>query len=240
MGLLELFDRIVILNLPGREDRRREMRQTLDQIGCDPDGPRVTWFPAIDPRSAAGFPSPGVRGCFLSHLAALNLLRNTASRRGLILEDDCEFATDFLDRQAEAADSLEAADWDIAYLGHDIAMPGPPALRVRPPEEGVVLLHCYAVTGEVLPRLCRYLEAITLRSPNSPEGGPMYPDGGLNWFRRDHPDVTTVLVAPSLAYQRPSRSDLATRWFDRVPVVSEAADRLRKMRRSPAQNSVST
>ena len=35
----------------------------------------------------------------------------------------------------------------------------------------------------------------------------------LSWFRRQNPDVVTVVAAPSLASQRPTRSDLSPRWF---------------------------
>lgn len=232
MKLLEMFDRIMILNVPTRNDRRREMRKTLARIGVPPDDPRVAWPPGIDPRSDAGFGSPGVRGCFLSHLTALNMARNAGWRRVLILEDDCEFAPDFLDRQRAAADWLEATPWGIAYLGHPETHLGAPGLHLRDPREGLLLAHCYAVTGDVLPRLCPYLEAMTLRPPGSPEGGPMAFDGALGWFRRDHPDVPTVLVEPSLAYQRSSRSSLTPRWFDRLPILAEAASAARVIRRS--------
>ena len=60
----------------------------------------------------------------------------------------------------------------------------------------------------------------------------MSPDGGVGWFRRDNPDVATVLVTPSLAHQRPSRSDLSPRWFDRVPGLSSVAAQARVLRRS--------
>ena len=94
-----------------------------------------------------------------------------------------------------------------------------------------MLAHCYAVTAEVLPRLCPYLEAMILRPSGSPDGGPMHFDGALGWFRRNHPDVPTVLVSPSLAHQRSSRSDLTPSWFDRLPVVSALASHARRIRR---------
>ena len=136
MGLFDLFDRVVIINLASRVDRRREMQRTLSRAGCDPDGPRVSWFPAIDPRTAVGFERPGTRGCFLSHLAALNLARNAGHRRVLILEDDCDFAPDFRDRQEEVAGWLASTPWGIAYLGHSRPIPGPPGLKPWRPRRG--------------------------------------------------------------------------------------------------------
>ncbi len=237
MGLIDLFDRIFIINLPSRSDRRREMREMLSRVGLDPDASKVTWYPAIDPRTAGGFQSPGARGCFLSHLAALNLARNAGNRRVLVLEDDCEFAPDFSDRQAAIAGWLELTAWGMAYLGHIESISGPTGSARWDPEVGILMAHCYAVNGDVLSRLTRYLEVMMLRPGGSPDGGPMALDGAYSWFRRQNPDVETVLAVPSLAYQRSSRSDLSPNWFDRVPVLSTFATTARILRRSIAGSS---
>lgn len=234
MRLLDLFDRVFIINLPSRPERRRETRGMLGRVGWDPDDPKVTWFPAIDPKTAVGFSSPGSRGCFLSHIAVLNIARSNGHDRVLVLEDDCEFVPAFLGRETEVAGWLEATSWGIAYLGHVESVSGPPRLVPWSSDLPVRLTHCYAVAGNVLSRLPGYLEAITLRPPGSPEGGPMSIDGGFNWFRRHNPDVQTVLAAPSLVYQRPSRSDLSPRWFDRVPVLRDAAECVRSWQRRHA------
>jgi hypothetical protein len=231
MSLADLFDSIMIINAVHRTDRRQDMRGTLQRVGWDPDGPKVTWFPAIDPKTAAGFPSPAARGCFLSHVAILNIARTAGHQRLLILEDDCDFVADFTDRQAEVAGWLESTPWGIAYLGHVELTSGPPRLVSWGPDATVKMAHCYAVDGNVLSRLAGYLEAITLRPPGSPEGGPMHLDGGLCWFRRHNPDVQTVLATPSLAYQRSSRSDISPRWFDLVPGLRDATDSMRTWRR---------
>jgi glycosyl transferase, family 25 len=232
MKLIDLFDCIIILNLPSRSDRRKELRRELVRVGWDPDDPRITWFPAIDTRTAAGYPSAGSRGCFLSHIAALNLARNAGNRRVLILEDDCDFAADFAERQAQFADWLASSQWGIAYLGHAEAVSGHPRLATWHPETRVMLTHCYAVAGDVLLRLPRYLEAITLRARSSPDGGPMSIDAGFSWFRRYNPDVVTVLAVPSLAQQRRSRSDLSPRWFDKVPGLAGTVAIARSIRSS--------
>jgi hypothetical protein len=62
MDLADLFDSITIVNAAHRTDRRRRMRAALRRVGWDPDDPKVTWFSAIDPRTAVGFASPGARG----------------------------------------------------------------------------------------------------------------------------------------------------------------------------------
>ena len=209
----------------------------LSRVGLDPDAPKVTWYPAIDPRTAAGFQSPGARGCFLSHLAVLNLARNAGYRRVLVLEDDCEFAPDFADRQEAIAGRLESTAWGMAYLGHIESFSGPTGSAGWDPEAGIMMAHCYAVNGDILSPLTRYLEVMLLRPAGSPDGGPMAFDGALSWFRRQNPDVETVLAVPSLAYQRSSRSDLSPSWFDRVPGLSSFASTARVLRRSIAGSS---
>ena len=192
MNLATFFDSITIINTVSRTDRREEMQCTMRRVGWEPNSPKVTWFPAIDPKSAAGFVNPGYRGCFLSHLAVLNMLRNAGHKRALIMEDDCEFTPDFADRQSEIAGQLESTPWAIAYLGNVESISGPPRLVSYKPDAHIPDLHCYAVAGDVLPRLSAYLEAMILRPSGSREGGPMSPDGAVTWFRRDNPDVLTV------------------------------------------------
>lgn len=231
MELADLFDLIIVINAPHRTDRRKEMRDTLRRIGWDPDQPKIVWFPAIDPRSASGFTTPGARGCFLSHLAVSNLAIHRNCRQLLILEDDCEFSNDFAQRQQQVAGWLSSAPRGIAYLGHREPDNGSPGLRDLAPERNILLTHCYAVSGEVLPRLAAYLEAIMLRPPGSPEGGPMSVDGAISWFRRANPDVQTKMVVPSLADQRSSRSDLMPNWYDRIPLLRTPIGWARSMRR---------
>jgi hypothetical protein len=173
-----------------------------------------------------------MRGCFLSHVGILNLARNMGTRRLLVLEDDCDFVADFADRQAEVARWLESNPWDIAYLGHIEPVSGAPGFVRQDPNAGVALTHSYAVSGEVLPRVAHCLELMLLRPNGSPQGGPMSPDAGLNWFRRDNPEVITVLASPPLAYQRPCQSDISPKWFDRVPGLSSLASSARAMRRA--------
>ncbi len=50
MGIAELFDRIYIVNLPERTDRRREMEDQLVKVGLG-GHPRVMFFPAIRPKT---------------------------------------------------------------------------------------------------------------------------------------------------------------------------------------------
>jgi len=60
-----------VINLADRKDRYREISQQLELIGTPFAAGKVEVFPAVRVADAAGFPSPGVRGCFLSHLGVL-------------------------------------------------------------------------------------------------------------------------------------------------------------------------
>jgi len=44
----------------------------------------------------------------------------------------------------------------------------------------------------------------------------MHVDGAYSWFRKDHPELTTLITVPELAFQRSSATDVhARRWYDR-------------------------
>ena len=56
-------------------------------------------IPRSTPAARPGFHNAGCRGCFLSHLAALNLARNAGHQAVLILEDDCAVRPGFRRRR---------------------------------------------------------------------------------------------------------------------------------------------
>ena len=83
--LSNYFERVVIINLPERTDRRRRMERQLEAAGIDPQRPPVEFFAGIRPAEAGGWPSIGSRGGFLSHDTVLRQakergLRNIARR----------------------------------------------------------------------------------------------------------------------------------------------------------------
>lgn len=108
MSFANAFDQVRIINLPKRADRRREMDRELQQLGISGDQ-RIQYFPARRPLDAGKFTSIGARGCYESHK---DILREAArlDQSVLILEDDCEFATNA--RTYELPDN-----WDIFYGG---------------------------------------------------------------------------------------------------------------------------
>ena len=213
-SFLTTFDRIAIINLPERRDRRRAVTRELRSLGLSVDGARVRFVEAIRPDGPGDFPSTGARGCFLSHLLVLRQAQADGVRRLLVLEDDVMF-TPALRRAARLGPTLKEGDWHLAYPGHvQAAKPGP--LRWERTSEALVCAHCYAVNASALPVLVAHLEACLARPAGHPDGGPMHVDGALTWLRRQRPDLVTLLASRSLAGQRSSRSDIiGPSWLDR-------------------------
>ena len=228
--LADCFDRIAIINLPSRADRRREMRTELSRLGLEPSPGHIDFFPAVRVADVADWPSLGARGCFLSHYTVLKAARDAGLRSVLVIEDDCCFTPELVQRQAEVAGLLSGDDWDLVHLGHVEAAEGTGGL-LRPWDQPVMTAHLYAVHRNVLDRLVKYLEQVLQRPNGHPEGGPQHYDGALCMFREQNPDVRTWIAAPNLARQRSSRSDIHGRWWDRAPVIRTAVNLLRKARR---------
>jgi hypothetical protein len=187
----------------------------------------VIWYPALDVVSAGEFPSGPHRGAWVTHALVMNYARNAGFRRVLICEDDVQFVPDWSAREAAIAERLDRESWGIAYLGHVEPVQPDGELVTWPSERGVLLTHAYALDAAVLPQLVRYLDLQFLRPAGSNLGGPMGMDGSLSWFRRENPDVITIMAAPALARQRATRSDLSPKWFDRAPMLRHLAEHTR-------------
>lgn len=233
-ALLQTFGRVLIINLPHRADRRAGIDAELRRHGLSLDHPAVHLFPAIRPDNAAGFPSIGAHGAYLSHLGVMERLLAEGWERALVLEDDAAFAPDFATRWPAMAQALAGRDWQLLY-GHPGDRPTPPpdgaGLITLPADLGLIQLHLTGLTRHAAALAVPELRTMMTRPPGSPEGGPMHVDGALNWVRRRHPELIALAPSPALAHQRASRSDIADlRWFDRVPGLSRLATLARRLR----------
>lgn len=219
MTLFSCFDRIVVINLPERTDRRRQMQAELARAGVAIDDPRLRFFKAIRPPDAGLFPAIGARGCFLSHLQVIEEALGDGVQRLLVLEDDLELAPAACQPQPALAARLLAGDWDFAYAGHIESLGGDPqAPQWQRSEAPLMCAHFYALSARVLPDLRDYLRACMVRPPGHPDGGPMHVDGAYSMFRARQPGCVTLIAAPSLGGQRFSRSDVSPRhWYDQLP-----------------------
>lgn len=197
------FDRIRIINLPERRDRRRDMERELAAVGLSGD-PRVSFFAAIRPADAGDFTSIGAHGVYRSQHA---ILREAvaANQSVLILEDDCDFTP-------AARDYEFGEGWDIFYGGYYAKDPANLAAS------DIIGAHMMGFSAAGARRVCTYLDGLRYEGVHPPI------DAAYIWFRRAHPDVATRFAVPPLAVQRSSRSDIADpRFYDRLPLLAPAA-----------------
>jgi glycosyl transferase family 25 len=192
--MLVPYDRIALINLEKRADRRVQMRRELARIGLG-DDPRVRFFPAIEPFDRGRWKNIGEHGCFMSHYAVVQ----EAARSGeslLLLEDDCDFT-----------DAAMSSDWgrgsDIFYGGYWVP-------DFSDPHGGIVQgAHCMGFSSRTLQPLAKFFEQLLEESRPPPADG-VYVD-----FRRQYPDLVTSFARPQIAVQRQSASDISPGRYDR-------------------------
>lgn len=233
--LLNACGDLVVINLPTRPDRRVEFFEQLSRIGLSKDHPRIRVFDAIRPDKAEPFPSIGAHGCFMSHLGVLREAYNSGTDRVIICEDDLDFSRDFNSRAKHVLNLLNLQEWDLFYGFPPKGVEGLPVLgegllELRP-EHDVLCAHFLALRRPAIEVLVPYLEAILVRPPGDPAGGPMHVDGAYNWFRRAYPQMRTIVAMPALGHQRASRTDIAELSLkDRLPIVRKMVRMARRMK----------
>jgi glycosyl transferase, family 25 len=226
-SLFAAFDRIRIVNLASRTDRRAEMEGQLVRVGLDTD-PRTEFFAALSFDQPGPFRRTGSHGAFQSHLA---LLRGAAEAGEsiLILQDDCDFLL------PQISDYRLPDQWDIFYGGYHASNPANLA------ESDIVGAHFMGFSPRAVrvavDYLTLYLEPDFVpdtRAAADPAFDPAIRppiDGAFVWLRRAHPELITVFEM--LGVQRASRTDIGDkRFFDRVPGLRTLATIARRIRRS--------
>ena len=227
---LDSFDKIFVINLPERTDRRKSIRSELDWIGVS-DPNRIKIFPAVKPTDAGGFPSIGARGCFMSHLEILRQARDLGLQRILILEDDLMFNNALKKYQQAVTQHMASDGYDIAYLGHMVKSKSTGTMQFEKYDKPLMQSHFIAFRGDAIARLVAFFETILERPAGHPDGGPMHVDGAYSTFRAQNPDVITQIAVPNLGFQRPSPSDIAGfRWFDKLAGLKELSAIARRFR----------
>lgn len=214
------FDKIYVINLPNRTDRKRQIEKQLEKVNLSFLDSRVEIFEACRPNNKGKWPTIGARGCFYSHLNLLKCALRNGYDSVLILEDDVDWSDSFLKNAETTLDLLEGLDWDLLHGGIKSGFDAPAFIRVLPTDE-LLLSHFVAIRGEVISQVVSYLESMAKREGGHPLGGPMHVDGAYNWFRKDNPTVSAYLATPAIALQRPSRTDVhELAWPDRTPILS--------------------
>jgi GR25 family glycosyltransferase involved in LPS biosynthesis len=213
----------VVLNLASRPDRRLEMEKQLANVDWQAD-----FFSAIRPSDPAGFPSIGARGCFLSHLSVLRQARDEGADILLVMEDDLSFRKGFREywNRIELKLLSTSKPWSIIYLGHSLTLSDQGLVELKS-DHIVRCSHFMVFARYALPVIIAQLEEMLSRPPGDPSGGPMHVDGAYSTIRASFPQLSTFAHAPSLGFQRPSRTDIGpTKFFDSIgflrPVISSA------------------
>lgn len=211
MTIFPGFDRIRIINLPSRPDRRAEMLRELRRIGLEGD-PRVQFVDGVLVEDKTPWRAPGEKGVFL---AQLGIIKDAAAagESVLILEDDVDFTP--------AATSWGRPDnCDIAYGGY---MPADPN---ELQSTDIIGAHCIGFSARAVQALAPFLTGLL----NHESPPPI--DGAYVWFRRKREGFRTEFAEPVVAIQRPSRSDITpAHRFDKIPLLKGPMNLLRRLKR---------
>jgi hypothetical protein len=229
--LSECFGLIRVINLRERQDRLREITTQLAALSISFEPGKVELYEATRPTDPGGFDSLGARGCYTSHLDILRDARDRGVESVLVMEDDCEILPRNVARLEALLDELKHREWGFAYLGHIVPMAAGSAPGWQEYDGPVQTTHLYAVHRTALPGIVDYLEACLTRPGGNPVGGPMPVDGALTMYRAANPKVVTLLAQPVVAGQRSSRSDITSKWWDKVPGVGGAIGLARGLKR---------
>lgn len=205
------FNRIRIINLPSRPDRREQMVRELRRIGLQ-DDPRVEFVDGIIVEDMRPWRAPGEKGIFLAQLGIIAEAA-AAGDSVLILEDDVDFTP-------EARHWGRPPDCDIAYGGYIAAN------AVDLHSSDIIGAHCIGFSARAVNALAPYLEGLLDHESPPPI------DGAYVWFRRQATGFKTEFAQPVVAVQRPSRSDITpAHRFDKVPWLRRPLDAARRAKR---------
>ncbi|MEO1686270.1 MAG: glycosyltransferase family 25 protein, partial [Pseudomonadota bacterium] len=224
------FDLVFVINLSSRSDRLRDMERQLGLIGLSLGEGQVRRFDAVRPTSAGDWPSVGARGCYFSHLGAIQAACSEGADSVLILEDDADWTSSFLGSNSAELDLLRNAEWDFLYGGvaSKQKLGRSPVLVSIAPEQQVVTAHMVGLRGAALEGAVPYLDELAGRPAGSPDGGPMHVDGAYNWFRRSNLSVRSMIFEPAAALQRSSTSNISSNKWDSLPFIRRFYDFARK------------
>ncbi|KAJ1751031.1 hypothetical protein LPJ79_002441 [Coemansia sp. RSA 1821] len=161
------FQKILVLNMPHRHERRRNMNALARVHNLD-----LTYAKTVNRDEANveainnGYLINGTHlACYLSHLSLYRRIIAENIQTALIFEDDVDMEWDLKQRHKQIMDEVQLEyqnDWDMLYLGHctsDINEPQQAGTDVELYEaEYPMCLHAYAVTLECAKRLLVLLE----------------------------------------------------------------------------------
>ena len=185
MKVNDFFDKVIVINLDRRTDRMEKLAPQLEKLDI-----QYKRFSAVDGKKLDIDPIvAGLR----SHL---QVMKQIAGQRVLILEDDAQFVEDFNEKFEKVMQTLPE-DWDIFYLGalvpKDVGL-----IRMVNRHWGIQVLTTGSQAYCINPSRLEYFIS-KLEDYNS------YIDIGLRDFAKD---LKAYITQPNLVTQFPSYSDL--------------------------------
>jgi hypothetical protein len=226
MTLHDFFERIVILNLPYKQDRRRRLTANLRDTGIA-DPKKVKWQRATA-GDWTGHPAwwnagNGAWGCAWSHVSALETAIMDKLESVLILEDDAIFAADAQERLADLSPEWPH-QWGQIYLGGQHLGEAPAAVSDQwLMAHNVNRTHAYGVHRNTMARMMAHC----LYAPDymaHPHGWHIDHQLGIAHERKDW-----AVYAPKwwLAGQAADRSNISGKanremWWQRLPEKAAA------------------
>lgn len=146
------FDKVIVINLPGRPERLERISEQLKGLGLS-DSFEV--FPAIDGNVVKPPPwfkwGNGAWGCLLSHMRVMEGFMsepNFENKKILILEDDALFFKHAVIMFEQLIDNLKDRDWGQVYLGGQQTQSPEMVTPSLMACQSVNRTHAYAVNGK--------------------------------------------------------------------------------------------
>ena len=200
-------EKVYVISLPEREDRREELRKNWEPLGLEfeviegvrPEGSDIRWeeMKGMEAYGKAdnlrGRYIPGAVGCKRAGIKALRTFLDSGAATALICQDDCRWKPDAARTVARAFRELPA-DWDLLYFSASSreknAPHSPHLVRLGGARFCNAILWTRAAAERLLPDLERC---------------------DCEWdlfMQRSHASLRAFCVVPMPAYQGKSRSDI--------------------------------
>lgn len=224
----EAVDGVLVVNLDQRPDRWQSVQHTL--AGRVPAGKLIRLSATLGTALPGYGSTPWFRGrardrtwagragCTLSHRTAIEHARAHGWRTLLILEDDIELAPDF-DAVLDALPAaLEAAGWDVCYLGFTDPKPPYRRLAVLPAGHALYRIAGASTTHAYLLRDTTF-DWLLARLPKASrvwEWTAMHRAIDRWYYRNLARRFRVCAVSPSIVNQTGGISDITQRAHEKV------------------------
>lgn len=202
----DYFDRIFVINLASRPDRRAHAEAELQKLGIT----KAEWFEAYNrPKDHNGTPN-GNMGCTASHRAVLEIIAYSKTPRALVLEDDFSIAVNSPTKWFDGMIKEVPETWEILYLGGHYG--GPPISRISSHVIRIgrmMTTSSYGITWQMARKMAPHISGV----------GPI-DELFCGFLNKDH---ECYIFSPRLFVQYPNFSDLNDREMDNSQCMLDSA-----------------